>query len=81
MITKFTVTLDGQTFSTAQIRNISLTLKERELFILTIDTEKNGTFCYEALMSEKEKLNTLLSLKNDLISTLKMIVENNLSVE
>ena len=77
----FTVKLDDKTFPTTDIRNIQFNLVDREKFVLDIKTENNGSFHYEALISEREKLNALIALKTDLISTLKLIAENNLSSE
>ena len=81
MKTTFTVKLDDKTFPTTDIRNIQFNLVDREKFVLDIKTENNGSFHYEALISEREKLNALIALKTDLISTLKLIAENNLSSE
>jgi hypothetical protein len=81
MKTAFTVTLDQKSFSITDIQNINFNLVDRSKVTLSIKTENNGDFYYEAPLSESDKVNALIALKTDLTSTLKLIAENNLSVE
>ena len=78
---KFTVSLKGQTIPITDIRNISVNFSPATKCSVAVQTASHGDFSYEVDSKDTKGVNELLAMKTDLISTLKLIAENNLSVE